>query len=62
MKPETIDKIRILLRNEVEETKNIMIRTIESGYDNGLDVRIAEYRAAYNAFEDFKDWVDDQEE
>lgn len=62
MKPETIDKISILLQREVSETQDIMMRVIKGGSDNGLDVRIAEYRAAYNALEDFRDWLDEQME
>lgn len=55
LKPETIAKIRELLRADVDNRKDRMIRMIEDGYDNGLDVRIEEYRTAYNAFCDFED-------
>ena len=55
LKPETIDKIRELLRADVDNRKDRMLSIIESGYDNGLDVRIEEYRTAYKAFCDFED-------
>ena len=55
LKNETIAKIRELLRADVDNRKDRMIRMIEDGYDNGLDVRIEEYRTAYNAFCDFED-------
>lgn len=60
LKPETITKIRDLLRFDVDDRKDRLMRMIESGYDNGLSERIAEYRIAYNARDNFEDWADEQ--
>ena len=60
LKPETIAKIRDLLRFDVDDRKDRLMRMIESGYNNGLDARIAEYRVAYNALDNFEDWADEQ--
>lgn len=62
MKPETIAKIRSLMEFDVEDRKDRLMKMIEGGFDNGLDMRIAEYRAAFNAFQDFTEWVDGQED
>lgn len=61
MKTETIAIIRDRLRFDVEDRKDRLLKMIEGGWDNGLDARIAEYRAAFNALEDFNDWADEQE-
>ena len=61
LKPETIAKIRDLLRFDVDDRKDRLMRMIESGYNNGLDERSAEYRVAYNALDNFEDWADEQE-
>ena len=61
MKAETIEKIHGLLKLDVDDRKDRMLKMIECGYNNGLDVRIAEYRAAFNALEDFEDWKDEQD-
>ena len=55
LKPETIDKIREVLKFDVDDRKDRMLRMIEDGYDSGLDARIEEYRKAYNAYCDFVD-------
>ena len=62
MKPETINKIRVLLKEDVESKKDLLMRMIESGSDNGLKERIAEYREAHKAFDNFDDWAYEQED
>lgn len=63
MKPETIEKILVLLNEDVDIKKAALMRVIEGSNNNfGVDERILEYRMAYKALEDFKDWVDEQEE
>ena len=62
MKPETIAIIRDRLRMDVEDRKDRLLKMIEGGWDNGLDARIAEYRAAFNALDDFNDWADEQKD
>ena len=61
LKPETIGKIRDVLRFDVDDRKARMMKMIEQGYDGGLSERIAEYRAAFSALEDFEEWADEQE-
>ena len=61
LKPETIAKILDLLRFDVGDRKDRLMRIIESGFDNGLNERIAEYRVAYKALDNFEDWADEQE-
>lgn len=61
LKPETIAKIRDLLKFDVDDRKDRMLKMIECGYDNGLDIRIAEYRTAYQAYCNFDDWADELE-
>ena len=60
LKPETIGKILDLLRFDVDDRKDRMLRMIENGYDNGLTDRIAEYRAAYKALDNFEEWADER--
>ena len=62
LKLETIKKIRVLLKEDVESKKSWLMSMIENGSDNGLKERIAEYREAYNAFDDFDNWADEQED
>lgn len=59
LKPETIAKIREVLNFDVNERKDRMLHLIENGYDVGLNERISEYRAAFNALEDFEDWAEE---
>jgi hypothetical protein len=62
MKPDTIAKIREFLKNEVEATKNRLLTTIECNYGTaGVEARVAEYRAAFRALEDFENWENKQE-
>lgn len=61
MKPETIKRIRSLLKMDVDDRKDRLMRIIESGSDIGLTAQIVEYRNSYNALDDFDDWVDKQE-
>ena len=62
MKAETIAKIRELMKFDVEERRERLLKMIEDGYNGGLDSRIAEYREAFNALEDFENFVDKWEE
>jgi len=57
---ETIIKIRVLLKQDVDDRKDRMLHMIENGFDNGLNERIAEYRAAYNALDNFENWAEEQ--
>ena len=59
LKPETIEKICEVLNFDDNERKDRMLHLIENGYDVGLDARIAEYRAAFNALENFEDWAEE---
>lgn len=60
MKAETIAKIRELIKFDVEERRDRLLKMIEGGYSGGLDSRIAEYREAFNALEDFENYVERQ--
>ena len=66
MKPETIQKILVLLKED-KDIKDIkkdnLMRAIEgTNCKSGIDERILEYRMAYNALDDFEDWMDEQED
>lgn len=60
LRPETIAKILDLLRFDVDDRKDRLMRMIESGFDDGLKERIEEYRVAYKALDNFEDWADEQ--
>jgi hypothetical protein len=63
MKPETIRKILVLLKEDKDIKKADLMRTIEGTNSNtGIDERILEYRMAYNALDDFEDWMYEQED
>ena len=63
MKPETIEKILVLLKEDKDIKKANLMRTIEGSNSNtGIDERIREYRMAYNALDDFECWMDEQED
>lgn len=63
MKPETIQKILVLLKEDKDIKKANLMRVIEGTNSNtGIDERILEYRMAYNALDDFEDWMDEQED
>jgi hypothetical protein len=63
MKPETIQKILVLLKEDKDIKKANLMRTIEGTNSNtGIDERILEYRMAYNALDDFEDWMYEQED
>ena len=63
MKPETIQKILVLLKEDKDIKKADLMRTIEGTNSNtGIDERILEYRMAYNALVDFDDWMYEQED
>lgn len=61
MKPETIKKIKALLEADLQVKKNGMMYAIVHE-DNTMEAKIAEFRAAYKAAEDFEDWRIEQEE
>ena len=63
MKPETIQKILVLLKEDMECKRDTLLRTVEGVYSSAaIDERIKEYKAAYNAYSDFDDWMNEQEE
>lgn len=62
MKPETMDKISELLNNEKEKAKADLLYAIEHGYKNEFDKRIAAYREAHEAYMDFEEWREEQED
>ena len=58
MKPETIQKILVLLKEDNDIKKANLMRAIEGSNSNtGIVERILEYRMAYNALDDFEDWI-----
>ncbi len=62
MKPETISTITMLLNNAVAEKERIMMNYINGGFERDLDKAIKEYQKVYKARNDFRDWLDEQEE
>ena len=63
MKPETIQKILVSLKQEVDIKKTALIRYVEKSQRNdGLNERANEYRAAYNALVDFEIWMESLKE
>lgn len=61
MKRETKEKIKEVLRQDVNDRKDRMLHMIDNNYDIGLDVRIEEYRTALKALEDFEEWLDEED-
>ena len=62
MKPETIEKIRVILRDEVAEARLAMMRAIEGGEPHAIiDDKIAEYKKIYDTLRDFYEWVNENE-
>lgn len=64
MKPETIQKILALLKQEVDIKKLALLRMVENStaLRGDLDDRVREYRAAYNALIDFEVWMENRDE
>ena len=63
MKPETIQKILVSLKQEADIKRTALIRYVENAQRNdGLSERASEYRAAYNALVDFENWMESLEE
>lgn len=61
MKPETIKIIKALLEADLQVKENDMMYAIVHEYKT-MEAKIAEFRAAYKAAEDFDDWKNEQEE
>lgn len=61
MKPETMDKISELLKRTMEEAETDLLYAIQRDYKNEFEKRIVAYRDAYNAFMDFEEWREEQE-
>lgn len=62
MKPETMDKISELLKQEMVKAREDLLYAIENDYKNDFEKRIAAYRDAYRASVDFEDWREEQED
>lgn len=63
MKPETMQRILDLLKQDMYAKKENLMLTIENQTGNlYIDERIQEYRAARNAYNDFEDWIVEQED
>lgn len=63
MKPETMQKIMVLLKKDMECKRSDLMRVIENTTgNNGVEECVREYRMAYNAYSDFEIWMDDNEE
>ena len=62
MKPETIEKIRVILRDEVAAKRLAMMLAIEGGEPHAIiDDKIAEYKKGYDALRDFYEWANENE-
>lgn len=64
MKPETIQKILALLKQDADIKKLALLRMIENSIalKGDLDDRVREYRTAYNALIDFETWMENRDE
>ena len=69
MKPETIQKILVLLKEDMGQKRGTLLRMVEAvdcstnvNFNSCVDERIKEYRAAYNAYNDFYNWMEEQEQ
>lgn len=63
MKPETIEKIRAILRDDMAIKRLAMMRAIEGDEPHDrVESTIAEYKKAHAAFIDFCDWAMENEE
>lgn len=61
MTPKTINKISTLLRMDADDRRDRLLNMIEGGFKVGLDERIEEYKAAFDALNEFNEWVDEQD-
>ena len=55
MKPETMDKISELLKQEMLNAREDLLYAIEHDYKNDFEKRIAAYRDAHRAAVDFEE-------
>lgn len=64
MKPETIQKILAILKQEADIKKLALLRVVENSttLKGDLDDRVREYRTAYNALIDFEIWMENRDE
>lgn len=63
MKPETISNITVLLDRQANEAESRLLSTIRYGSpDKTVLERVAEYRDAMDARDDFTYWVSEQED
>lgn len=64
MTPETIKYILELLETNADEIRSDMLRAIEAISCPAEQVmkKIDYYQQAYKALDDFKDWIDEQED
>ena len=62
MKPETMDKISELLRQDMMKAREDLLYAIEHDYKNEFEKRIAAYRDAYRDSVDFEEWREEQED
>lgn len=63
MNPKTIEVIRKMLQNEVEDAKGKMLHEIEFyNREEYVKKAIAAYREVYGAQQDFEEWAEKQEE
>ena len=61
MKPETMDKISELLKQEMTRAIEDLLYVIECDLKSNFDKKIAEYQDAYKAYMDFCEWREEQE-
>lgn len=62
MKPETIQKILVLLKEDVQYKMDSLMRVVNSNNNTGLDERVEEYRKTKFALDDFEEWVEENED
>jgi hypothetical protein len=62
MKPETMDKISELLKQEMMRAREDLLYAIEHDFKSNFDKKIAEYQDAYKAYMDFWEWREEQED
>ena len=62
MKPETMDKISELLKQEMRRVTEDLLYAIERDLKSNFDKKIAEYQDAYKAYIDFERWREEQED
>lgn len=62
MKPETMDKISELLKQEMRRVTEDLLYAIERDLKSNFDKKIAEYQDTYKAYMDFWEWREEQED